>query len=36
MRRLYSFLTTEANGVVGPVHPKAMPMLLTTEEEWRT
>ena len=34
--RLYSFLTTEANGVVGPVHPKAMPVLLTTAEEWRT
>ena len=34
--RLYSFLTTEANGVVGPVHPKAMPVLLTTPEEWRT
>ena len=33
---LYSFLTTEANGVVGPVHPKAMPVLLTTPEEWRT
>ena len=34
--RLFSFLTTEANGVVGPVHPKAMPVLLTTAEEWRT
>ena len=34
--RLYSFLTTEANGVVGPVHPKAMPVLLTTAEEWST
>ncbi len=34
--RLFSFLTTEANGVVGPVHPKAMPVLLTTREEWRT
>ena len=34
--RLYAFLTTEANGVVGPVHPKAMPALLTTPEEWRT
>ena len=31
--RLFSFLTTEANGVVGPVHPKAMPVLLTTNEE---
>ena len=33
--RLYAFLTTEPNGIVGPVHPKAMPVLLTTEEEWR-
>ena len=32
--RLYGFLTTEANGVVGPVHPKAMPVLLTTAEEY--
>ena len=34
--RLSAFLTTEANGIVGPVHPKAMPVLLTTPEEWRT
>ncbi|MFE1603349.1 SOS response-associated peptidase family protein, partial [Methylobacterium sp. ID0610] len=34
--RLYAFLTTTANGIVGPVHPKAMPVLLTTPEEWRT
>ena len=33
--RLFSFLTTEVNGVVGPVHPKAMPVLLATVEEWR-
>lgn len=26
---LYSFLTTEANGVVGPIHPDAMPVILT-------
>ena len=32
--QLYGFLTTMANGVVGPVHPKAMPVLLTTAEEW--
>lgn len=32
--RLFSFLTTEANGVVGAVHPKAMPVLLTEPEEW--
>ena len=31
--RLYGFLTTDANGVVGPVHPKAMPVLLVTAEE---
>jgi len=29
---LYSFLTTEANGVVEPVHPKAMPVILTEQE----
>lgn len=34
--RLFAFLTTEANGVVGPVHPKAMPVLLTEPEEWAT
>ena len=32
--RLYGFLTTEANGIVGPIHPKAMPVLLTTAEEY--
>src|SRR3954469_20742031 len=25
--RLFSFLTTEANAVVGPIHPKAMPVI---------
>ena len=30
---LYSFLTTEPNDVVGPIHPKAMPVILTTPEE---
>ncbi|MDP4022052.1 SOS response-associated peptidase family protein [Methylobacterium sp. NEAU 140] len=34
--RLFSFLTCPANGVVGPVHPKAMPVLLTKPEEWAT
>ena len=34
--RLFSFLTCEPNGIVGPVHPKAMPVLLTTPEEWST
>ena len=32
--QLYGFLTTDANGIVGPVHPKAMSVLLTTPEEW--
>jgi putative SOS response-associated peptidase YedK len=32
--QLFGFLTTTANSVVGPVHPKAMPVLLTTPEEW--
>ncbi len=32
--RLYGFLTTDANGVVGLVHPKAMPVMLTTAEEF--
>jgi putative SOS response-associated peptidase YedK len=31
---LYSFLTSEPNGVVGPIHPKAMPVILTTPEEY--
>jgi putative SOS response-associated peptidase YedK len=31
--KLYGFLTTEANGVVGPIHPKAMPVILTMAEE---
>jgi putative SOS response-associated peptidase YedK len=26
-------LTTEANAVVNPIHPKAMPVILTTDEE---
>jgi putative SOS response-associated peptidase YedK len=30
---LYAFLTCEPNGVVGPIHPKAMPVILTTAEE---
>ncbi|MDQ0472846.1 SOS response-associated peptidase [Labrys wisconsinensis] len=33
---LYSFLTCEPNDIVAPVHPKAMPVLLTTEEERET
>ena len=30
---LYAFLTTEPNAEVGAVHPKAMPVILTTAEE---
>ena len=32
--RLFSFLTTEANAVVKPVHAKAMPVVLSTPDEW--
>ncbi len=30
---LFAFLTTSANAEVGAVHPKAMPVILTREEE---
>ena len=30
---LFAFLTTEPNAVVGKYHPKAMPVILTTQEE---
>ncbi|WP_315720145.1 MULTISPECIES: SOS response-associated peptidase [unclassified Bradyrhizobium] len=30
---IYGFLTTEPNAVVAPIHPKAMPVILTTAEE---
>ena len=33
---LYGFLTTEPNALVRPVHAKAMPVMLTTQEEWDT
>jgi putative SOS response-associated peptidase YedK len=36
---LFAFLTTEANNVVGAIHPKAMPVILTKPEEldvWMT
>jgi len=36
---VFSFLTTEPNAAVAPVHPKAMPVLLLTEadrETWLT
>jgi putative SOS response-associated peptidase YedK len=31
---LYGFLTTDPNGVVAPIHPRAMPVILTTPEEF--
>jgi putative SOS response-associated peptidase YedK len=30
---LYGFLTTEPNDIVAPIHAKAMPVILITEEE---
>ena len=30
---LYGFLATEANAVVKPIHPKAMAVILTTDED---
>lgn len=33
---LYAFLTTEPNAIVGPIHPKAMPVILTEPEEIET
>jgi hypothetical protein len=30
---LFGFLTTDANAVVGPIHPKAMPVILQSAEE---
>lgn len=32
---LYGFLTCEPNAQVAPVHPKAMPVILTHPTEWR-
>jgi putative SOS response-associated peptidase YedK len=34
--QLFSFLTTLSNDVVRPIHAKAMPVLLTTDDEWNT
>lgn len=34
--RLYAFLTTEPNAVVKPIHPKAMPVILTSIEDCKT
>ncbi len=36
---LFAFLTTEPNAEVGAIHPKAMPVVLTTPDEveaWMT
>ena len=33
---LFAFLTTEPNAEVGAIHPKAMPVVLTTPEEVET
>jgi len=36
---LFAFLTCTPNAVVRPIHPKAMPVILTSEEEreiWMT
>lgn len=33
---LFSFLTCEPNAIVAPIHPKAMPVILTTPAEWQT
>ena len=30
---VYGFLTTAPNAEVEPIHPKAMPVILTTDEE---
>jgi putative SOS response-associated peptidase YedK len=30
---VYGFLTTAPNAVVKPIHPKAMPVILKTDEE---
>ncbi len=34
--QLFAFLTTEANDVVKPIHPKAMPVILTSRDEVET
>ena len=31
--QVYGFLTTSPNAVVAPIHDKAMPVILTTDEE---
>jgi putative SOS response-associated peptidase YedK len=32
-RQIFGFLTTSPNEVVEPIHRKAMPVILTTDEE---
>lgn len=34
--QLFGFLTCDPNQIVGPIHPKAMPVILTTSEEYET
>lgn len=33
---LFGFLTTEPNAEVAPIHPRAMPAILTEPDEWET
>jgi putative SOS response-associated peptidase YedK len=33
LHELFGFLTTEANAIIAPIHPKAMPVILTTHDE---
>jgi putative SOS response-associated peptidase YedK len=30
---LFAFLTTEPNAIIAPIHAKAMPVILTTQDE---
>ena len=32
---MYGLLTTAPNAVVKPIHPKAMPVILRTDEEYK-
>lgn len=36
LHQLFGFLTTDANAEVGAIHPKAMPVILTTQDEIET
>jgi putative SOS response-associated peptidase YedK len=31
---VFGFLTTEAHAIIAPIHPKAMPVILTTPDEF--